>query len=104
MDADRMNAYACDAGRPCQRAESLECLAVVGQSDWPATANVLVQTGSYLETPADVKNLVVAVREADEKSGASRSTWAMWPTVARRPRSAETLRLVRQQGRANFLP
>src|SRR5574343_246200 len=66
MDADRMNAY----GITPQDIEAALKMSNALQSSGSLTAGnreVLVQTGTYLESAADVKRLVVAVR-GDEKA------------------------------------
>src|SRR5574343_1113529 len=62
MDAERMNAY----GITPQDIEAALKMANARQSSGSLTAGnreVLVQTGTYLESAADVKRLVVAVRD-----------------------------------------
>jgi len=67
MDAERMNAYGVT---PQEIAGALKVSNALQSSGNLTAGNreVLVQTGTYLETAADVKQLVVAVR-GDEKAG-----------------------------------
>jgi multidrug efflux pump subunit AcrB len=98
LDAERMNAFGVT---PQDIAGALTVSNALQTSGSLVAGNreVLVQTGTYLESAADVKRLVVAVRGANARKPVSMSDVA---TRRGRPRPAAALRLVRQQSDGEF--